>query len=65
MLAFEFALPSEATIALCSDGISSRLHFDEYVHLEPQEIADAIMEQHGKDHDDATCLVMRYTSGSA
>lgn len=62
MLAFEFELPTEATIALCSDGISSRLHFDEYVHLEPQAIADAILEQHGKHHDDATCVVLRYTS---
>jgi serine/threonine protein phosphatase PrpC len=61
MLAFEFELPESATIALCSDGISSRLHFDEYVHLEPQEIADLIMKQHGKFHDDATCVVVRYT----
>ena len=65
MLAFEFQLPAAATIALCSDGISSRLHFDEYVHLEPQEIADTIMAQHGKDHDDATCVVLRYTSDVA
>lgn len=62
MLSFEFELPHEATIALCSDGISSRLRFDEYVHLEPQEIADLIMEEHGKLHDDATCVVMRYTN---
>ena len=62
MLAFEFDLPSAATIALCSDGISSRLHFNEYAHLEPQEIADMIMEQHGKFHDDATCVVVRYAS---
>jgi len=59
MLAFDFDLPTEATIALCSDGISSRLHFDEYVHLEPQEIADAILDQHGSAHDDATCVGFR------
>jgi negative regulator of sigma-B (phosphoserine phosphatase) len=62
MLAFEFELPKDATIALCSDGISSRLHFDEYTHLEPQEIADLILEEHGKLHDDATCVVMRYSN---
>jgi len=62
MLAFEFELPDAATIALCSDGISSRLHFSEYAHLEPQEIADMIMEQHGKFHDDATCVIVRYTA---
>lgn len=62
MLSFEFELPAAATIALCSDGISSRLRFEEYAHLEPQAIADTIMEQHGKYHDDATCVVMRYTN---
>ena len=62
MLAFQFELPSTATIALCSDGISSRLHFDEYAHLEPQAMADLIMQEHGKFHDDATCVVVRYTA---
>lgn len=62
MRSFEFELPDAATIALCSDGISSRLRFDEYAHLEPQVIADLIMEQHGKSHDDATCVVLRYTN---
>lgn len=60
MLAFEFELPRLATIALCSDGISSRLRLSEYADLEPQRIADLILEQHGKMHDDATCVVVRY-----
>lgn len=63
MLQFHFELPATALIALCSDGISSRLHLSEYAHLEPQEIADQILEHHGKLHDDATCVVMRYTNG--
>lgn len=62
MLDFDFELPATAIIALCSDGISSRLHFEDYAHLEPQEIADLILEQHGKTHDDATCVVVRYTA---
>jgi phosphoserine phosphatase RsbX len=62
MLSFEFDLPSEALVMLASDGISSRLHVEDYAHLEPQEIADTIMEQHGKAHDDATIVVARYTS---
>ena len=64
MLSFDFDLPPTALIALCSDGISSRLHLAEYAHLEPQAIADAIMEQHGKSHDDATCVVVRYSDES-
>jgi phosphoserine phosphatase RsbX len=62
MLSFEFELPSAALIALCSDGISSRLRLSEYAHLDPQQIADAILEQHGKFHDDATCVVVRYSN---
>jgi len=62
LLSFEFELPAAAVIALCSDGISSRLHLDHYAHLEPQEMADAIMEHHGKSHDDATCVIVRYTN---
>ncbi len=59
-LTFDFELPDDVLIALCSDGISSRLRLSEYAHLEPQEIADALLEDHGKSHDDATCVVMRY-----
>lgn len=62
MLPFEFELPETALIVLASDGISSRLHLDEYAHLEPQVIADMIMDHHGKSHDDATCVVVRYTN---
>lgn len=62
MLPFEFALPEAALIALCSDGISSRLHLDEYVHLDAQAIADSILTDHGKSHDDATCVVVRYSN---
>ena len=62
LLPFEFQLPETALIALCSDGISSRLELAEYQHLEPQEIADAVLENHGKSYDDATCLIIRYRS---
>lgn len=62
LLQFEFELPSSALIALCSDGISSRLHIEHYADLDPQQAADAILEQQGKSHDDATCVVVRYTS---
>ena len=62
LLPFEFELPETALIALCSDGISSRPDLGDFEHLHPQEIADAVLERHGKSYDDATCLVLRYSS---
>ena len=44
---------------LVSDGVSSRLDLSAYRHLGPQPIADAIIREHGKDHDDASCAVVR------
>jgi phosphoserine phosphatase RsbX len=65
LLPFEFELPQTALVALCSDGISSRLHLENYEHLEPQQIAEALLAEHGKDYDDATALVVRFTAGPA
>jgi serine/threonine protein phosphatase PrpC len=63
LLPFEFDWPTQALFALCSDGISSRLHLEKYAHLEPQQIADALLAEHGKEYDDATCVVVRLTDG--
>ena len=62
LIPFEYALPERALLALCSDGISSRLHLADFAHLEPQAIADALMSEHGKSHDDATCIVILHTT---
>jgi negative regulator of sigma-B (phosphoserine phosphatase) len=64
LLPFEFEWPREALFAMCSDGISSRLELERYAHLEPQQIADAILAEQGKEYDDATCVVVRL-SGEA
>jgi negative regulator of sigma-B (phosphoserine phosphatase) len=61
LLPFEFALPRNALVALCSDGISSRLELERFETMEPQEIANSLLELHGKSYDDATCLVMRFS----
>jgi serine/threonine protein phosphatase PrpC len=45
-------------LALYSDGISSRFDLKKFKRLEPQQIADGILAQHGKHHDDATVLVI-------
>lgn len=57
---FEFELPSWGLLAICSDGISSRVDLRDYESLDVQDIADSILESHGKDHDDATCVIVRF-----
>lgn len=59
-LPFHYEMDGAALITLFSDGISSRFEISGYRHLEPQEMAEAILKDHGKDHDDATCVVVRY-----
>lgn len=44
-------------IVLFSDGISSRVRFEEFAHLAPKECCQQLMTQHRKDHDDSTVLV--------
>lgn len=61
LLPFEFELPSTALVALCSDGISSRMHLEDYAELGAQEVADRILLDHGKAYDDATAVVIRFT----
>lgn len=43
---------------LFSDGISSRIDLDAYRQLGVQAMADAIVRDHGKEHDDASCAVL-------
>jgi serine/threonine protein phosphatase PrpC len=58
LMPFEYALPARALLAMCSDGVSSHLHLESFAHLEPQQIAEALLAEHGKSHDDATCVVV-------
>jgi serine/threonine protein phosphatase PrpC len=56
---FECELNPGDLLAMVSDGISSRLDLRPLKDLSVQEIADTLMKTHGKDHDDATCIVIR------
>ena len=50
------------TLVLCTDGISERYDLNEiqrYSTMPADALARRIVEQFGKDHDDATCLVVR------
>ncbi len=50
-------------LMLATDGISERLSARDVMHLRLQparQIAQQVLREHGKDHDDATCLVLRW-----
>jgi phosphoserine phosphatase RsbX len=51
------------TFVLYSDGISSRFNLDSQISatMEPQSLAELILQHHGKDSDDATVVVVRIT----
>lgn len=44
---------------LFSDGISSRIELEPYRGLTAQHMAEVIVCEHGKEHDDASCAVLR------
>jgi len=47
-------------IVIFTDGVSSRFNLEDYKHLDAQDIANQIIENHGKLHDDATCIAIKY-----
>lgn len=60
----EISVDRSDTLILATDGISGG--FTEHLTLSdpPQQIADRILEQHGKATDDALVLVARYLGGA-
>jgi serine/threonine protein phosphatase PrpC len=51
-------------LAVCTDGVSSRLSLGDFVGRRAAETARSIVAQHAKDHDDATCVVVRVLEAS-
>jgi anti-sigma regulatory factor (Ser/Thr protein kinase) len=50
------------TLLLTTDGINERLTVEQLLplrHHGVQHIAQQVLREHGKDHDDATCMVLR------
>jgi len=63
VMPYEFAMPEEGRFVLCSDGISSRIHLEEYAEkADAQTLADAVFAQHSKAHDDVTCVAVTYSA---
>jgi serine/threonine protein phosphatase PrpC len=57
-----YPLAAGDLLVVFTDGVSSRLDVATVAELssDPQAMADRILEIHGKGHDDATCVVIRY-----
>lgn len=43
-------------LVVFTDGVSRRLDLEAYRHREAQDLAEAVLIDWGKDHDDATCV---------
>lgn len=56
---FESSIEPGDTLVVFSDGISSRLDAKQLEALGAQQAADLVLREHGKDHDDATVVVVR------
>lgn len=57
-----YAFPAGAHLVVCSDGLKSRLPFDDYPGLlahDPATIAATLWRDHARGKDDATAVVLR------
>lgn len=56
---FDYALNKNDLFVVFSDGISSRFNIEDYRGLSVKDVANRILNKHGKSHDDATCVAVR------
>lgn len=54
-----FQLHPGDVLAVHSDGISSRMDLGSCVRRTAQQTAERLLDRYGKDHDDASCAVLR------
>jgi serine/threonine protein phosphatase PrpC len=59
VLAFDYPLREGDLLVAHTDGISSRFRLEDYARLPTAEAAARILAEHGKGHDDATCVAIR------
>lgn len=55
-----FAVEEGDLLVMHSDGVSGRYELDRLRGEEPDRVARELLEAHGRSHDDATCLVVRW-----
>ncbi|NUP08703.1 MAG: SpoIIE family protein phosphatase [Polyangiaceae bacterium] len=56
---WDYTIAPGDLLVLTSDGVSSRFDLESLGHLTPQQVAEAIVTDHHKSHDDACALVAR------
>lgn len=59
----DMELEPDDLLLLYSDGVSDRFGLSEYpalVHHDPAGVARSVIRRFAKDHDDATCVAMRF-----
>jgi phosphoserine phosphatase RsbX len=56
---FDYPVVEGDLFVVFSDGISSRFHMEQYQELPVRHIAERLLSEHGKSHDDATCVAIR------
>jgi negative regulator of sigma-B (phosphoserine phosphatase) len=54
-----FPVRAGDVVVVHTDGVSRRFDLERYQHLEAQALAEAVLSDWGKDHDDATCVSVR------
>lgn len=55
----DFPLPESGLFVLCSDGMPSRLDITGYEDASVEDIANDLLQKHGRGHDDVTVAVVR------
>lgn len=60
---FGYDYDTDDIFLLFSDGISRRFNISDFGHMNCQSMADSILSEHGKFHDDVTIMVIRAGSG--
>lgn len=56
---WEYPLAEGDVLVLLTDGISGRFELDALAHLEPPALAEEVVRQHRKSHDDACCVAVK------
>jgi hypothetical protein len=56
---FHYPLSTGDLLVLSSDGISRRAEIAQYSGLDLDAMAEALLQEYGSTHDDATCVVVR------
>jgi phosphoserine phosphatase RsbX len=61
---FSYKVHPEDVIVFHTDGVSERYEEKLLLEGDSQQLAELLLREHGRSHDDATCLVLRVSAAS-